>query len=97
MLYNCWRVEITENGTIEKRLDDSDKYERNSVKTHKPVLMGTKAFIFFPRKDEKTNQKYLKKLLTFWRKELDKTIEELSEIRFNISYELEEGMTARKK
>lgn len=89
MFYNTWNITLTKEGTIEKRLDTSDTHERVSKKVYNPVFIGTRAFIHFPRVDEKTNQKYLKKLLKVWEKELDKLVCEFSEQMLIVSTALE--------
>ena len=88
MLYNTWNVKLTQNGLIDIRLDTSDKLERVSKRSYKPVIMGVSAFIYFPRIDKKTNNKYLKKLFTVWKKELTKAITEFESQRTLIENEL---------
>ena len=88
MLYNTWNVKLTKEGSIDMRLDASDKLERVSKRSYKPVIMGISAFIHFPRVDKETNNEYLKKLLTVWKKELNKAITEFESQRTLIENEL---------
>lgn len=64
MYYNKWELDLRRD-PVSLKLDTSDKVNRVSSKTYKPVAFGSIVEVLFPRVDDKTNEKYKKILIDF--------------------------------
>lgn len=79
MFYNKWELSL-QNGKVEMRLDISDNQDRVERKKHTPIILPEISFVYFPRVDNETNEKYKKMLLELNIKVIRKKITKISEL-----------------
>ena len=65
MLYNSWRFESYNDGSAKLDLEDWDDTDRESNRSYTPAGCPGRAWIYFPRRNQKTNDKYKKVLLDY--------------------------------
>ncbi len=65
MLYNSWHFESNDDGGTIFWINDYDEIDRESQRSYKPSGCPGRAWIYFPRRNQKTNDKYKKVLLDY--------------------------------
>lgn len=80
MFYNIWRFDSSYGNKPTLVLDESDDVDRESQRPYSPCGYPGRAWIYFPRRDKKTNDKYKKILLDYISKRLSDQIKNDTEI-----------------